>query len=78
MFLAVVAQPPFDKNTRECLFDGKIGIWPFIERVAAKRSSNRRAKGTIETKPVNAKKDNYLQMIIEKVLLAICDRFLNS
>jgi hypothetical protein len=58
----------------------KIGIWPFIERVAAaKRSSNKRAKGTIETKPVSVKKENYfLEMIIEKVLPAIRDCFPNS
>jgi hypothetical protein len=65
MFLSAVAQLRFENG--ECVFDGKIGIWPFVERVAAKRSSSKRAKGTIETKPVNVKKDNYLQMIIEKI-----------
>ena len=31
-------------------FDGKIGIWPFIEKVAAKKNSRNRHKGTLETK----------------------------
>jgi hypothetical protein len=39
MFLAAVARPCFDDNG-QCIFDGKIGIWPFIEKVPAKRTSN--------------------------------------
>jgi hypothetical protein len=70
MFLAAVAQPIFDNDGR-CIFDGKIGLWPFVEFIAAKRLSNRRAKGTIETKPVSVKKENYLRMIINKVLPSI-------
>jgi hypothetical protein len=71
MFFAAVARPRFEVNEQgdecNCTFDGKIGIWPFVERVAAKRSSNRRTKGTVETKPVNVKKENYLQMMVDKV-----------
>jgi hypothetical protein len=68
MLLAAVARPRFDDKGEECTFDGKIGIWPFfIEKVPAKRLSNRRAKGTIETKPVSVKKENYLEMIIEGI-----------
>jgi hypothetical protein len=58
------------------MFDGKLGLWPFIERVAAKRSSTRRAKGTIETKPVNVKKESYLR--IDNVLPAIWQKWPNS
>jgi hypothetical protein len=74
MFLAAVARPRFDDDG-VCTFDGKIGIWPFVERVAAKRSSKLREKGTIETKPVNVKKDNYLRMIVDNVLPAIWQRW---
>ena len=31
MFLCAVARPRFDPVTNECIFDGKIGIWPFVE-----------------------------------------------
>lgn len=34
MFLSAVARPRFDDDG-ECTFDGKIGIWPFVELVPA-------------------------------------------
>jgi hypothetical protein len=34
MFLAAVARPRYNAEG-ECSFDGKIGIWPFVERVQA-------------------------------------------
>ncbi|ETV82540.1 hypothetical protein H257_05144 [Aphanomyces astaci] len=59
MFLAAVARPRFDPHTRR-VFDGKIGVWPFVEVVAAKRTSVNRDKGTLVTVPlsVNAVQDN--------------------
>ena len=30
MFIAAVARPQFNSN-KECISDGKIGIWPFTE-----------------------------------------------
>ena len=70
MFLAAVARPRYNE-TGECTFDGKIGIWPFVERVAARRASIRRPAGTIETKPVNVTSQKYREFMIEKVLPAI-------
>jgi hypothetical protein len=32
MFLTTVARPRYNAEG-ECTFDGKIGIWPFLERV---------------------------------------------
>jgi hypothetical protein len=55
MFLAAVACPCYDPEGK-CTFDGKqIGMFLFVERVAAKRTSKNGKKGTIETKvlPVN-------------------------
>jgi hypothetical protein len=54
MFLAAVACPCYDPEG-ECTFDGKIGMFPFVERVVAKRTSKNCKKGTIERKvlPVN-------------------------
>ena len=39
MFLAAVARPRCDEN-----FDGKIGMWPFVEQVAAQRTSANRER----------------------------------
>jgi hypothetical protein len=70
IFLAAVARPRYDPEG-ECTFDGKIGMFPFIERVAAKSTSKNCEKGTIETKlrPVN--KNRYRDFMITKVLPAI-------
>ena len=53
MFMAAVARPRWGENGN-CEFDGKIGIFPFTNAVAAKRTSKNRVKGTIETKPVKS------------------------
>jgi hypothetical protein len=42
-----------------------------VEHVPAKRSSSRRAKGTIEVKPANVTKERYAAMLIHDVLPAI-------
>ena len=73
MFLCGVARPRFEDNI--CTFDGKIGIWPFLEPVPAKKASKNRAKGTIELKPVNITKPTYREMLTSKLLPAIRDRW---
>lgn len=52
MFLCVVARPKFDPllNT---MFKGKLGIFSFVTKEPAKRKSNKRPAGTLETKPIN-------------------------
>ena len=55
----------------ECTFDGKIGMFPFVERVAAKRTSKNREKGTIETKVLPVNKNQYRDFMITKVFPAI-------
>ena len=71
MFLAAVAIPRIDPHTK-CLFDGKLGIWPFTIKEAAKRNSKNRAKGTMVTKAVESiTKDVVKQMILEKVIPAV-------
>lgn len=71
MFLCAIARPRCDPTTGECIFDGKIGIWPFTERVQAQRSSVNRPAGTWETKPLNVTKEVYKEYFIEKVMPAI-------
>jgi hypothetical protein len=71
MFLAAIAIPWYNATGGECTFDGKIGMWPFVERVAARRASVHHPAGTIETKPVNVTTIIYRQFRIDKVLPAI-------
>ena len=74
MFLAAVARPRFDAEG-VCTFDGKIGMFPFIERVAAQRTSKNRQKGTIETKVVPVNKNRYREFMIQKVVPAIKEKW---
>jgi hypothetical protein len=43
MFLAAVARPRFDAEG-VCTLDGKIGMFPFVERVAVQQTSNIRRR----------------------------------
>lgn len=71
MFLAAVARPRYDHHRKQ-VFDGKIGIWPFIYQEAAKRNSRNRCKGTMETKVVTSvTKDVIRQMLLEKLIPAV-------
>jgi len=74
MFLTAVGRPRFNRDG-ECTFDGKIGMWPFVDKIPAKRNSKNRAKGTLETKNVSVTKDRYREYMINKVLPAIYARF---
>ncbi|XP_021864373.1 uncharacterized protein [Spinacia oleracea] len=53
MFMAAVARPRWGQDG-QCEWDGKLGIFPFTDVVAAKRTSKNRVKGTIETKPIKS------------------------
>jgi len=44
MFLAIVARPRFDQNGN-CIFDGKLGVFPFVYVEPAKRRSENRPRG---------------------------------
>ena len=59
MFMFVVARPRLLQNGQ--MFDGKIGIWPFIKRVPAQRSSVNRARGTIEFKSITENADIFYE-----------------
>ncbi|KAJ0024149.1 hypothetical protein Pint_07824 [Pistacia integerrima] len=75
MFLAAVTRPRFDESGNE-LFSGKIGIFPFINKEPARRSSKNRSAGTMETKTINSiNKEIYRSYIIEKLLPAIRDKW---
>jgi hypothetical protein len=71
MFMAAVARPRWD-SYRNVQFDGKIGIFPFVVREPAKRSSINRPAGTLVTKAIaSINKDESRKMIIDNVLPAI-------
>ncbi|CAN0501098.1 unnamed protein product [Discosporangium mesarthrocarpum] len=72
MFLAAVARPRMTSNG--VWFDGKIGIWPIADTVAAMRSSKIRKKGTMMLKPATVNAERYKELIIDKVIPAIKPR----
>ncbi|CAN0085746.1 unnamed protein product [Discosporangium mesarthrocarpum] len=69
MFLAAVARPRMISDGM--WFDGKIGIWPITDTVAAMRSSKNRKKGTIMLKPATVNAERYKELMIDKVNPAI-------
>jgi hypothetical protein len=52
-FIATVARPRCDPS-RKTMFDGKIGIWPFVYQEEAKRASKNRPRGTMVTKNIKS------------------------
>jgi hypothetical protein len=74
MFVCAVACPRWDTRANR-YFDGKLGIWPFVEKVPAQRGSRNRPRGTLETKPISVTKAVYKQFIMEKVLPAIEEKW---
>uniref|UniRef100_H3GF36 DUF7769 domain-containing protein n=1 Tax=Phytophthora ramorum TaxID=164328 RepID=H3GF36_PHYRM len=73
MFLSAVGRPRYDPSTHQ-VFDGKLGIWPFVEQVPAQRSSARRPAGTIITKEISVTKTSYRYMLIANLLPARLSR----
>ncbi|KAF0682381.1 Aste57867_25469 [Aphanomyces stellatus] len=74
MFLAAVARPRHDAH-RNRHFDGKIGIWAFVELTVALRKSKNRPKGAIVTTPQSVDGVVYNHIIMNKVVPAIQERF---
>jgi hypothetical protein len=74
MFLCAVARPRFDREGN-CTFDGKIGIYPFVETVQAKRNSENRPKGSWEWKPINVDYEVYLDFVVNNVIPDIKEKW---
>ncbi|XP_057248193.1 uncharacterized protein LOC130590181 [Beta vulgaris subsp. vulgaris] len=75
MFIAALARPHIALSG-EVSFDGKIGIFPFIEEVAAKRSSCNRDAGVIETKAqLSITKDVIREKLINHILPSIRNKW---
>jgi hypothetical protein len=76
MILTVVARPRFDSNGN-CTFDGKIGCFPFVTYVAAKRSSANRVARTMKMKSIDSITQVVMRdYLIDKVLPAIHAKWL--
>ncbi|XP_010238920.1 uncharacterized protein LOC100836274 [Brachypodium distachyon] len=74
MFLTAVSRPRFN-SAGEMIFDGKVGVWPFVELVPAQRSSKRRGKGTLEIKSCPVDQSKSREFLITKVILAIKEKW---
>lgn len=71
MFMCAVPRSCFDPH-RKCMFDGKIGIWPFVTQEPAKRSSKNRLKGTMGTTGIpNVNRIEIQKMLFQNVISAI-------
>lgn len=57
------------------MFDGKIGLWPFVSYEPAKRGSKIRKAGTVETNPLRVTRDVYTDYLLNKVFPAIREKF---
>ncbi|XP_074336353.1 uncharacterized protein LOC141673503 [Apium graveolens] len=73
--MSAIARPRYN-NDGVCIFDGKIGIFPFTFEEPALRSSKNRAKGVIEVKPFESiNKAVIKQCLINKIIPAIKDKW---
>ncbi|CAN0510425.1 unnamed protein product, partial [Discosporangium mesarthrocarpum] len=69
MFLVAVARPRMISDG--VWFDGKIGIWPIVDTLAAIRSSKNRKKGTMMLKPATLNAERYKELMVDEVIPAI-------
>ncbi|ETV64045.1 hypothetical protein H257_19013, partial [Aphanomyces astaci] len=70
MFLCAVARPRYDVSIRR-MFNGKIGMWPFVVKAPAQRNSKNRPRGTMLTEPQNVTAQVYQDMLLTRVIPAI-------
>lgn len=75
MFLAAVARPRFDEVGNQ-IFSRKIGVFPLVTKVPARRTSVNRVAGTLETKPITSvTKEVSRRFLINEVLPAIKEKW---
>jgi len=71
--LFAIACPRYHEN-RVCMFDGKIGIWTFIQKTPALRNSINRPLGTMIMTNLQVTKQSYADMILNNVIPAIREK----
>ncbi|XP_074265531.1 uncharacterized protein LOC141587969 [Silene latifolia] len=75
MFICAVCKPLYGDNG-ELIFNGKLGIFPFIKEVPAARTSKNRQAGTLETKPTTSLTKQVIKdCLINKIIPSIKARW---
>ena len=74
IFLSAIACPRYDEN-RVCTFDGKIGIWPFIQQTPVLRNSIKRPAGIMIMTNLQVTKQSYADMIINNEIPVIREKW---
>ncbi|XP_044374869.1 uncharacterized protein [Triticum aestivum] len=78
MFLSAMARPRYDSQGN-CVFDGKIGVWAFVDWVPAQKKSANRGRGEWELKPSSSvDRNKSREYIVQYVLPAIKEKWLES
>jgi len=77
MFAAAVARPRYNSNANKW-FTGLICIEPFVVTEPAVRSSKNRPAGTPVVKAINVKQKQHRDMMIQKILPAIFQKWPHS
>jgi len=73
-FLVAVARPRFADNG-DCVFNGKIGVFPFVTEGVQQRTSNIRTRGDLVYRNVNVTSEVYQEYMFDKVLPAIMEKW---
>ncbi|KAM0855094.1 hypothetical protein ACQ4PT_050030 [Festuca glaucescens] len=75
MFLSAMTRPRYDRDGN-CTFDGKIGVWPYVEWVQAQKRSKNRLRGAFELKPMEkVGKSDSREYLVKYVLPAIKNKW---
>ena len=74
MFLCAVARLRFNMSAN-CWWDGKLGIWPIGDWEPVQRGSKNRPKGTLVWKNKMVTKVVYRDLLINKLIPAILDKW---
>ncbi|XP_044354638.1 uncharacterized protein [Triticum aestivum] len=78
MFLSAMARPRYDSQGN-CVFDGKIGVWAFVDWVQAQKKSANRGRGEWELKPSSSvDRNKSREYIVQYVLPAIKEKWPES
>ncbi|ETV75133.1 hypothetical protein H257_10699 [Aphanomyces astaci] len=70
MFLTAVARVRYDAR-KKAMWNGKIGMWPFVSMVPAQRKSKNRERGTMVTTPLTVTKPIYRQFLVDHVSIKL-------
>ncbi|ETV78282.1 hypothetical protein H257_07874 [Aphanomyces astaci] len=77
MFLTAVARPRYDARNKR-MWDGRIGMRPFVKTRPALRSSKNRKRGDDVTEPFTVTRDVYPSFLIDKVIPAVRSKWPSS